>query len=153
MNLRELLKTGPFFLDGGMGTLLQASGLKPGEAPEQWGLTHRETITGIHRDYYLAGSDMVLTNTFGVHPLRYGIAECEEMIRTAIACADRARRDIGDGKERFVALDIGPCGQLLRPLGNLPFEEAVQGFAELVRLGVKYGADCIFIETMNYSWP
>ncbi len=149
MNLRELLKTGPFFLDGGMGTLLQASGLKPGEAPEQWGLTHRETITGIHRDYYLAGSDMVLTNTFGVHPLRYGIAECEEMIRTAIACADRARRDIGDGKERFVALDIGPCGQLLRPLGNLPFEEAVQGFAELVRLGVKYGADCIFIETMN----
>ena len=149
MNLRELLKTGPFFLDGGMGTLLQARGLKPGEAPEKWGLAHREEITAIHKEYYLAGTDMVLTNTFGVHPLRYDPAECEEMIRTAIACADRARREIGDGKERFVALDIGPCGQLLRPLGNLPFEEAVRGFAEVVRLGEKYGADCIFIETMN----
>ncbi len=149
MNLRELLKTGPFFLDGGMGTLLQAKGLKPGEAPEKWGLAHREEITVIHKEYYLAGTDMVLTNTFGVHPLRYDPAECEEMIRTAIACADRARREIGDGKERFVALDIGPCGQLLRPLGNLPFEEAVRGFAEVARLGEKYGADCIFIETMN----
>ena len=149
MNLRELLKTGPFFLDGGMGTLLQARGLKPGEAPEKWGLAHREEITAIHKEYYLAGTDMVLTNTFGVHPLRYDPAECEEMIRTAIACADRARREIGDGKERFVALDIGPCGQLLRPLGNLPFEEAVRGFAEVARLGEKYGADCIFIETMN----
>ena len=149
MSLRELLKTGPFYLDGGMGTLLQGKGLKPGEAPERWGLTHTDAITEIQKNYYLAGSDMVLSNTFGVHPLRYSLAECEEMVRTAIACADRARREIGDGKERFVALDIGPCGQLLKPLGNLPFEEAVQGFAEVVRLGVKYGADCIFIETMN----
>ena len=149
MSLRELLKTGPFFLDGGMGTLLQAKGLKPGEAPERWGLTHRDEITEIQRSYYLAGTDMVLSNTFGVHPLRYSLEECEEMVRTAIACADKARKGIGDGKERFVALDIGPCGQLLKPLGNLPFEEAVQGFAAVVRLGVKYGADCVFIETMN----
>ena len=149
MKLKELLRKGPFFLDGGMGTLLQARGLKPGEAPERWGLTHREAITAIHKEYYLAGTDMVLTNTFGVHPLRYDLAECEEMVRTAIGCADQARREIGDGKERFVALDIGPCGQLLKPLGNLPFEEAVQGFAEVARLGAKYGADCIFIETMN----
>ena len=149
MSLRDLLQTGPFFLDGGMGTLLQAKGLKPGEAPEKWGLTHVDVITAIQRSYFLAGSDMVLTNTFGVHPLRYSLAECEEMVRTAINCADRARREIDDGKERFVALDIGPCGQLLRPLGNLPFEEAVRGFAEVVRLGAKYGADCVFIETMN----
>ena len=149
MKLRELLQKGPFFLDGGMGTLLQARGLKPGEAPERWGITHPDVITDIQRSYYEAGSDMVLSNTFGVHPLRYDLAECEEMVRTAIGCADQARKGINDGKERFIALDIGPCGKLLKPLGNLDFEEAVQGFAEVVRLGVKYGADCVFIETMN----
>ena len=149
MKLKELLQKGPFFLDGGMGTLLQAKGLKPGEAPERWGMTHPDVITDIQRAYYEAGSDMVLTNTFGVHPLRYDLAECEKMVRTAIGCADQARKGINDGKERFIALDIGPCGKLLKPLGNLDFEEAVQGFAEVVRLGVKYGADCVFIETMN----
>ena len=149
MKLKELLQKGPFFLDGGMGTLLQAKGLKPGEAPERWGMTHPDVITDIQREYYDAGSDMVLTNTFGVHPLRYDLAECEKMVRTAIGCADQARKGINDGKERFIALDIGPCGKLLKPLGDLGFEEAVQGFAEVVRLGVKYGADCVFIETMN----
>ena len=149
MKLKELLQKGPFFLDGGMGTLLQARGLKPGEAPERWGMIHPDVITDIQRSYYEAGSDMVLSNTFGVHPQRYDLAECEEMVRTAIGCADWARKTIGDGKERFIALDIGPCGKLLKPLGNLDFEEAVQGFAEVVRLGVKYGADCVFIETMN----
>ena len=149
MKLKELLRKGPFFLDGGMGTLLQVRGLKPGEAPERWGMLHPDVITDIQRTYYEAGSDMVLTNTFGVHPQRYDLAECEEMIRTAVACADKARKAVGDGKERFIALDIGPCGQLLKPLGNLPFEEAVQGFAEVVRIGSKYGVDCVFIETMN----
>ena len=108
MKLKELLQKGPFFLDGGMGTLLQARGLKPGEAPEKWGMSHPDVITEIQRSYYEAGSDMVLTNTFGVHPLRYDPAECEEMIRTAVACADKARKAVGDGKERFIALDIGP---------------------------------------------
>ena len=116
MKLKELLRKGSFFLDGGMGTLLQARGLKPGEAPERWGMLHPDVITDIQRTYYEAGSDMVLTNTFGVHPLRYDLAECEEMIRTAVACADKARKAVGDGKERFIALDIGPCGQLLKPL-------------------------------------
>ena len=151
MKLKELLQKGPFFLDGGMGTLLQARGLKPGEAPEKWGMSHPDVITEIQRSYYEAGSDMVLTNTFGVHPLRYSVEECGEMVRTAIACADKARKAISDGKERFIALDLGPCGKLLKPLGNLDFEEAVQGFAEVVRFGVKYGADCVFIETMNDS--
>ncbi len=151
MKLKELLQKGPFFLDGGMGTLLQARGLKPGEAPEKWGMSHPDVITEIQRSYYEAGSDMVLTNTFGVHPLRYSVEECGEMVRAAIACADKARKAISDGKERFIALDLGPCGKLLKPLGNLDFEEAVQDFAEVVRFGVKYGADCVFIETMNDS--
>ncbi len=149
MSLLELLRTGPFFLDGGMGTLLQAAGLKPGEAPETWSLTHPDVITGIHRAYYEAGSQMVLTNTFGVHPLRYLPEQCEAMIRAAVGCAQAARAACGNAEERFVALDIGPCGRLLRPLGTLDFEEAVGYYAQIVRMGAACGADAVFIETMN----
>ena len=84
MSFRELLNKGPFFLDGGMGTLLQAQGLKPGEAPETWNLTHPDQITAIHRAYYEAGTNMVATNTFGVHPQRYDRDTCEKMIRAAV---------------------------------------------------------------------
>jgi len=152
MTLLEKLKKGPFFLDGGMGTLLQARGLRPGEAPERWNLSHPEEITAIHLAYYEAGSDMVLANTFGVHPLRYDDETCAEMVRAAFACAREARRQAGGDRERFIALDIGPCGQLLEPFGSLPFEKAVEGFAEIVRLGAAEGADCVFIETMNESY-
>ena len=149
MSLMELLRTGPFFLDGGMGTLLQAEGLRPGEAPETWNLTHPEKVTAIHRAYYEAGSHMVAANTFGVHPQRYDLATCEEMIRAAVTCAEQARWDAAVSHERFIALDVGPCGKLLKPLGPLDFEDAVKGFAEVIRIGVDYGVDCIFLETMN----
>ena len=149
MTLLESLRTGPFFLDGGMGTLLQAAGLRPGEAPEIWSLAHPDVITDIHRRYYEAGSHMVLTNTFGVHPLRYPLDRCEAMIRAAVDCAMAARRSFNDGKERFIGLDIGPCGRLLKPLGTLDFEEAVRYFAQIVRIGAACGADAVFIETMN----
>ena len=149
MSFRELLNEGPFFLDGGMGTLLQAQGLKPGEAPETWNLTHPDRITAIHRAYYEAGTNMVAANTFGVHPQRYDLAACEEMIRAAVACADRARREANCGHEMFIGLDIGPCGKLLKPLGPLDFEEAVSGFAAVIRMGAACGVDCIFLETMN----
>ena len=151
MSLRELLRTGPFFLDGGMGSLLQARGLKPGEAPEYWNLTHPEEITAIHREYYDAGSQMVMTNTFGVHPQRYSPEECEKMIRAAFACAEKARQKAKSGEKKFIGMDIGPCGKLLRPLGTLDFEDAVSGFALVIRIGAACGADCIVIETMNDS--
>lgn len=151
MSLREMMKTGPVFLDGGMGSLLQARGLKPGEAPETWNLTRPEEITAVHRAYYEAGSQIVLTNTFGVHPLRYSPEDCEKMIRAAVACAAEAREKTGSGEEKFIGLDLGPCGKLLQPLGTLEFEEAVQGFAQVIRIGAACGADCIFIETMNDS--
>ena len=149
MSFRELLNKGPFFLDGGMGTLLQAKGLKPGEAPETWNLTHPDQVTAIHRAYFEAGSHMVAANTFGVHPQRYDLAACEAMIRAAVACADRARREAECTHEMFIGLDIGPCGKLLRPLGTLDFEEAVSGFAAVIRIGAACGVDCIFLETMN----
>ena len=149
MSFMELLRTGPFFLDGGMGTLLQAEGLRPGEAPETWNLTHPEKVAAIHRAYYEAGSHMVAANTFGVHPQRYDLATCEQMIRAAVTCAEQARWDAAASQERFIALDIGPCGKLLKPLGPLDFEDAVKGFAEVIRIGAEYGVDCIFLETMN----
>ena len=93
MSFSELMKTGPFFLDGGMGSLLQAEGLQPGEAPEIWNLTHPEKITAIHRAYYEAGSNLVMANTFGVHPLRYPPDECERMIRAAVDCVKKAREE------------------------------------------------------------
>ncbi len=149
MSFRELLNKGPFFLDGGMGTLLQAEGLKPGEAPETWNLTHPDTITAIHRAYYEAGTNMVATNTFGVHPQRYDRDTCEKMIRAAAACAEQARKEADCSHEMFIGMDIGPCGKLLKPLGPLDFEEAVRGFAEVIRIGASCGVDCIFLETMN----
>ena len=151
MSLSELMKKGPLFLDGGMGSLLQAQGLKPGEAPETWNLTCPEKITAIHRAYYEAGSHLVMANSFGVHPMRYPLEECERMIRTAIACVNRARNEVQNGEEKFIGLDVGPCGKLLKPLGTVDFEEAVGYYAQIVHMGVKYGADCIFIETMNDS--
>ena len=149
MTFLELLRKGPFYLDGGFGTLLQRKGLKPGEAPESWNLTHPEEVAAIHRAYYEAGSHMVATNTFGVHPQRYSLPDCEKMIRAAAACAEKARREADAGQEKFIALDVGPCGKLLKPLGPLDFEEAVRGFAEVVRIGTACGVDCIFLETMN----
>ena len=149
MSFRELLNKGPFFLDGGMGTLLQAEGLKPGEAPETWNLTHPDKITAIHRAYYEAGTNMVATNTFGVHPQRYDRDTCEKMIRAAVACAEQARKEADCSHEMFIGMDIGPCGKLLKPLGPLDFEEAVSGFAEVIRIGASCGVDCIFLETMN----
>ncbi len=151
MSFSELMKKGPLFLDGGMGSLLQAQGLMPGEAPETWNLTHPEKITAIHRAYYEAGSHLVMANTFGVHPLRYPVEECEKMLRAAVDCVKAAREQAKAGQEKFIGLDMGPCGKLLKPLGTVEFEEAVGYYAQIVRMGAECGVDCIFIETMNDS--
>lgn len=139
-------------LDGGMGTLLQAKGLKQGELPERWNLTHAQTVTDIHCAYYDAGSNVVSTNTFGANTLKFSLCELEEIIKSAVANARAAQKMTKNEGETFVALDIGPLGRLLRPLGDLDFEQAVSTFATTVRLGVKYGVDLIFIETMSDSY-
>ena len=156
MSFREYLEKNIVYLDGGMGTLLQANGLKPGEHPEHWNMSHPEVITEIHKAYYDAGSNVVSTNTFGANILKFG-DELEEIIKAAFENANAARtqwkQENPDSKqEKFIALDIGPTGKLLKPLGDLDFEDAVAVFAKTVELGVKYGADLIFIETMNDSY-
>ena len=152
MNIRERLGKELLFLDGGMGTLLQAEGLAPGELPETWNIEHPEKVEAIHRRYYEVGSDVVLANTFGAnvckfHDDRYTV---EEVIRAGIANAKRAGEQIG--KETYVALDMGPTGKLLKPMGDLDFDDAYEAFAEAVRYGEKYGADLIHIETMSDTY-
>lgn len=152
MNFREFLKNNIVYLDGGMGTLLQASGLKPGEHPERWNITHPDVITKIHKDYFDAGSNVVCTNTFGANSLKFDDNELENIVMAAVFNAKTAREQSVSEKEKFIALDIGPTGKLLKPLGDLDFEDAVAIFSKTVKLGLKYGVDLIIIETMNDSY-
>ena len=152
MKITDYLKEHILYLDGGMGTLLQAQGLQPGELPERWNLTRPEVITQIHKDYYTAGSHVVNTNTFGANSLKFPSGELETIVKAAVENAQAARAQSNDPDHKWVALDIGPTGRMLAPYGDLDFEDAVAIFAETVKLGAKYGADLIFIETMNDSY-
>ena len=134
-------------LDGGMGTMLQRAGLPIGQSPERWNVAFPERVTAVHRQYVEAGSRVLYTNTFGVN--RFRAARCgaavEELIDAGVACAREAAR----GVDAEVALDVGPIGQLLAPLGTLSFQEAYDVFAQVMRRGQTAGADRIVIETMS----
>jgi len=148
----EYVRSNITYLDGGMGTLLQAEGLAPGERPECWNLTHADKVIAIHKAYFDAGSNVVSANTFGANLLKFEREELRRIISAAIGNV-RAAMDASKGdQEKFVALDIGPTGKLLAPLGDLDFEEAVRIFAETVRIGAECGADLVIIETMNDSY-
>jgi len=151
MDFREFLNKGFVILDGGMGTLLQSKGLCGGEAPEGWNISRPEIISAIHKEYYDGGSNVVSTNTFGANILKYPEDRLRAIISAAVDNAKRARDEsIGEG-ERFIALDIGPTGRLLEPLGDLSFEEAAAVFGKTAEIGAFLGVDLIFIETMNDS--
>lgn len=152
MKFKEYLKNNIVYLDGGMGTLLQKNGLQAGEHPENWNLSHPEVITKIHKDYFDAGSNVVSTNTFGANSLKFSDSELREIVKSAVANAKNAREQSGSEGEKFIALDIGPTGKLLKPLGDLDFEDAVSIFAKTVKLGVAEGVDLVIIETMNDSY-
>ena len=152
MNFRAYLQNHIVYLDGGTGTLLQKAGLGLGELPERWNLTHGDVVTDIHTAYFNAGSNVVATNTFGANPFKFDETELEAIVRAAVENAKRARTQSEGSQEKFVALDIGPTGKLLKPYGDLEFERAVECFATVVRLGVKYGVDLILIETMGDSY-
>lgn len=146
MTILEKIKSGITYCDGGAGTLLQSRGLMPGEYPESWNLTHPEKIIEMHRQYLEAGAQIITSCTFGANRLKFD--NLEEIITAAIANAKKAC----EAYEAFVALDIGSTGKMLEPLGDLPFEEAVSIYSEVVKIGAKAGADLVFIETMNDSY-
>ena len=149
MKIKEYLKNNLIFLDGGMGTLLQENGLKAGELPERWNVTHADVITKIHKEYFDAGSNVVATNTFGANILKFSEEELEEIIKCATQNAKNAKEQSNGNQEKWIALDIGPTGRMLKPYGDLDFEDAVKVFSKTVKLGVKYGVDLILIETMT----
>ena len=133
--------------DGAMGTMLQKSGMKPGTIPETLSVTDPAMIEGIHREYLAAGSDAILANTFGANRFKAekaGMA-LDVMVGAAVSAAKRAAAPYG----ALAALDIGPCGRVLAPAGDLPFNEAVEVFAEVVRAGDAAGADFILLETFT----
>ncbi len=152
MDVKSFIKNNILILDGGMGTLLQKEGLKPGEHPEMWNITHSDIIERIHKSYFDAGSNVVNTNTFGANSLKFTEEELDEIIKEAVSNAKRAREASTGCREKYISLDIGPSGRLLKPYGDFDFEDAVSTFAKTVKLGVKYGVDLITIETMNDSY-
>ncbi|WP_300919935.1 homocysteine S-methyltransferase family protein, partial [Faecalibaculum rodentium] len=136
-------KDKPFvILDGSMGTMLQKRGMKPGTIPELLNITDPDLVQSVHRDYARAGSDIVYANTFGANPDKLAGTgySLEDIIQAAIRNVREAAPDC------LCALDIGPLGQLLEPLGTLSFEEAYERFAAVVEAGKN--ADLIVIETM-----
>ena len=148
MQVNELFcQPNTILLDGGMGTMLQASGLKLGERPEELNIENPELITGIHAQYAAAGSRIVNANTFGASPHKLAGSKytLDEIIAAGIANCKKACAPYG----ALAALDVGPLGELLEPSGTLAFEDAVREYARIVRAGVAAGADLIFFETFT----
>lgn len=152
MKVLDFIKNNIAYLDGGMGSLLQEKGLAPGELPERWNISHPDVIVEIQKAYFDAGSNIVCTNTFGANSLKFRDDELEAVIQAAVANAKMARQTSTGIQPKFIALDIGPIGKLLKPYGDLDFEDAVAIYAKTVRIGVRCGVDLIFIETMSDSY-
>ena len=149
MNMLEYLQDNVLILDGGMGSFLQAKGLLPGERPEPWNLSHPEVVTRIHKSYFDAGSNAVITNTFGACGLRFSEEELQRIAAAAVVNARKAAQESETPQPKWVGLDVGPCGKLLKPFGDLDFEEAVEAFKVFIRAGAAQDPDFIFIETMS----
>ena len=146
MQVNELFRqSNTILLDGGMGTMLQAAGLKLGARPEELNITDPALIEGIHGQYAAAGSRIVNANTFGAsaHKLAGSAYTLEQVITAGIANCKRACAPYG----ALTALDVGPLGELLEPSGTLAFEDAVAEYARIVKAGEAAGADLIFFET------
>ena len=142
------------FFDGGMGTLLQERGLMAGEIPETWNILHPEIIRQIHKEYLLAGSNIISANTFGVNTFKCKNLEysVKELVTAGIRLVREAMEEVHSNQPMYAALDIGSIGKLLKPLGEISFDEAYKTFQEIVIAGDQAGADLILIETVSDSY-
>ena len=152
--MRELLGKKLLFFDGAMGTMLQNLGMPAGVLPDTLNVTHPDTISQIHRAYLEAGCDIITTNTFGCneYKLKDTGYNAAELASAAVTNAKKAAVGFCAEKPRYVALDIGPSGRMLKPLGDLGFEEACASFGAAVKAGALAGADLIIIETMSDTY-
>lgn len=145
MKITDKIKKARLFFDGGTGTVLEKKGLLPGEATYAMNSKNREAVVDLHLSYLNAGADIIKTNTFGISTLK-----CDDVEREISLALDIAKEAVTlSGKEAYVAFDIGPTGRMLKPFGDLDFEEAVEIFASNVRVADKLGADLFLIETMS----
>lgn len=145
MKITDRIKNDRLFFDGGTGSVLQLCGLLPGEPTHVMNRRDKSEVLRLHLDYLSAGADIIKTNTFGINSLKCDDVEGELSLAVGIA-----REAVSlCGKEAYVALDVGPTGRMLKPFGDLEFEEAVEIFATNMRLAKKLGADLILIETMS----
>ena len=128
VKINDIIKTKRLFFDGGTGTVLQAMGLPAGMAPEMWNIIAPEKIVALHNSYLDAGANIIKTNTFGINRDKYD--NYEELIEAALDCAEKA---VMGREDAFIAFDIGPTGRLLKPLGDLDFEDAVDIFASNIK--------------------
>ena len=169
MDITELINSKEYIiLDGAMGTMLQAHGLKAGQSPMLMNITSAETVESIHRMYIEAGSDIVFANTFGANALMLKktgysptiiITAAIEAAKRAAASASAAASTsaavspsataVANATAVAVALDVGPTGDILEPYGELEFEEAYEVFKEMAIIGENAGADLVVIETMS----
>lgn len=147
MNFNKYMKTNIVIFDGAMGTMLQKKGLKLGQVPETLNVTERDKIIEIHKEYIKAGAKVITSNTFGANELKLAKTgyTVESIIDAAITLANEAK----DGNDVYIALDIGPIGELVEPMGTLSFDNAYEIFKRQVVQGVISGADLILIETMT----
>lgn len=156
MKFNELLGKEILFFDGGMGTLLQERGLRTGEVPETWNILHPEVIKQIHKEYLLAGCNMVSANTFGVNAFKCKNLDytMEELVTAGIRLTREAIEEVRSESNHpmYAALDIGSIGKLLKPLGEISFDQAYETFKEIIIAGDKAGADLILIETVSDSY-
>lgn len=147
VDVREKLKNDKLIFDGAMGTMLQNRGLKIGQLPEALNITSSDVVIDIHKKYIKAGADIITTNTFGAN--KYKLIDSNYTVKEVIdAAIGNAKKAIGD-KDIYIALDIGPIGELLEPMGTLSFQEAYDIFKEQVISGVENQVDLILIETMT----
>lgn len=154
MNIKDELAKKILFFDGAMGTMLQKHGMPSGEIPELLNIKNPELLYQIHSEYLRAGADIITTNTFGVNDFKmqktgYSV---DEIIKSAIELAKSAVIKYNSTSSKYVALDMGPSGKLLEPLGNFSFEDAYNLFKKIVICGEKYKADLIIIETMSDTY-
>ncbi|MBR3141533.1 MAG: homocysteine S-methyltransferase family protein [Clostridiales bacterium] len=150
MNLRDRLGKEWLFCDGGTGSILQKMGLKGGELPETWNLSRPDDIRALNRGYFEAGSNIVNTNTFGAN--RFKFDNVTEIVSAGVKLCQEARKEAGREGDAYVAIDVGPTGKLLEPMGDLAFNDAIDVFAEIIRAGYEAGGDLVLIETMSDSY-
>ncbi|OVE69534.1 homocysteine methyltransferase [Clostridium diolis] len=147
MGLREYIKNNILIFDGAMGTMLQKKGLKLGENPEILNLKEPYIIEEIHREYISSGANVITTNTFGANELKLKL--CGLVVEEAIDAAVNIAKKAKGNSETYIALDVGPIGELLEPMGTLSFDRAYEIFKRQIIQGVKSGVDIILIETMT----